>query len=440
MRISKIRILIIALVLVIPLPFRVFGIGLSFNPGKKLPSTLAARVKMKDLITSPFDGNLRIMPDVIIDPVEESVINFFGKVTAKEINLYFSLDYGMDFSSVKKGSCEIIKVPGGADGSISEIRFYIKDDSLSYAGIYPDPVSGESRMKIYLYGFLMQEDIKVPLPVSEAAVAPFDRIEALTSSYVDWSFYLPDPDYIYSDDVIRLSDRIIPLLKFLRDADDGAMDKDGNYVYIDTLLPQQGEGGLNCSGFAKWVIDGIYYTRTGSYTDITAMKKKDKALRGSRWTAKIEDSQDPFFGLDWTRNLADALTKTINPGEKSGDTDVKNLKFHTYVENVGYPLKDLKTILYELAVTSPDYFYLGSINMITEDPPGIRKHLHVVVLFPYIDSFGEFHDIVLSRNKKVSLKELGKSYPDSFIHLVKVKADPGFDPPGMKFDPTIRRF
>ena len=440
MYIRKIRILIITLVLVVPLPFHTFGIGLPSTPGRKLPSTLEARIKMKDLITAPFDGGVSILPDVIIDPVEESVINFFGKVTAKKINLYFSLDYGMDFSNVKKGSCEIIKTPGGDAGSISEVRFYLKDDSDSYAGIYPDVVSGESRMKIYLYGFLMQEDIKVPLKVSEAALAPFEKIENLTSSYVNWGFYLPDPNYIYSDDVIRLSDRIIPLLKFLKDADDGAMDKNGNYVYIDTLLPQQEEGGLNCSGFAKWVIDGIYYTRTGIYTDITELKKKNESLRGSRWTMKIEESQDPFFGLDWTRNLADTLTRTVNPGIKPGDTDVKNLKFHSYVENVGYPLKDMKTILYELAVTSPDYFYLGSINMITKDLPGIRKHLHVVVLFPYIDSFGEFHDIVLSRNKKVSLKELENTYPDAFIHLVKVKADPHFEPPGMKFDPTIRRF
>lgn len=410
------------------------------NHSKRLPSTLAAREKYKELIRSPFDTNAGILPDVVIDPIEESVINFFAEVTARQVNLYFSLDYGLDFSSVKKGSCEIIKVPDKEGNSIKEIRFYIKDDPQSYVSIYPDSVSGESRMKIYLYGFLMQENIKVSLPIKEIVTAPFERIENLTSSYVDWGFYLPDPSFIYSDDVMRLSGRIIPLLKFLRDADDGAMDKDANYVYIDSLKPQEGDGGLNCSGFAKWVVDGIYYTKTETYTDITVLKKRYEGLRGSRWTAKIEDSQDPFFGLDWTRNLALAVARLNKPEVESAEVDVSDLEFHSYVQNVGYPFKDLKTVLYELAVRSPDYFYLGSINMITENLPGIRKHLHVIVMFPFIDSFGKFHNIILSRNKEVSLKELETAYPDSFIHLVKIKADAHFDPPGMKFDPTIRRF
>ncbi len=434
--------LILSLILFFSLPIALLLAAEERVPkhSERLPSTLAAREKYKELITSPFDKNSGILPDVVIDPIEESVINFFAEVTARRVNLYFSLDYGLDFSNVKKGSCQIIKIPEKDGNSIGEIRFYLKDDPQSYVSIYPDSVSGESRMKIYLYGFLMQENIKIPLPIKEIVTAPFERIENLTSSYVDWGFYLPDPSAIYSDDVMRLSGRIIPLLKFLRDADDGAMDKDANYVYINSLEPQEGEGGLNCSGFAKWVIDGIYYTKTETYTDIAVLKKKYESLRGSRWTAKIEDSQDPFFGLDWTRNLALAIARLNKPEVEPAEVDVSDLEFHSYVQNVGYPLKDLKTVLYELAVRSPDYFYLGSINMITEDLPGIRKHLHVIVMFPFIDSFGEFHNVILSRNKEVSLKELETAYPESFIHLVKVKADAHFDPPGMKFDPTIRRF
>ena len=440
MRVRKIRVISLILFFSLSLALVLEAEDLVPENSKQLPSTLAAREKYKELIINPFNNKAGILPDVIIDPIEESVINFFAEVAAKRVNLYFSLDYGLDFSSVKKGSCEIVKVPDKEGNSIDEIKFYIKDDPLSYVSIYPDSVSGESRMKIYLYGFLMQENIKVPLPIEKIVTAPFERIENLTSSYVDWGFYLPDPSFIYSDDVMRLSDRILPLLKFLRDADDGAMDKDANYVYIDNLEPQEGEGGLNCSGFAKWIIDGIYYTKTENYTDITVLKKKYEGLRGSRWTAKIEDSEDPFFGLDWTRNLALAIARLNKPEVKPEEIDVSDLEFHSYVRNVGYPLKDLKTILYELAVRSPDYFYLGSINMITENPPGIRKHLHVIVMLPFMDSFGKFHNIILSRNKEVSLKELEKAYPDSFIHLVKVKADSHFDPPGMKFDPTIRRF
>ncbi len=441
MLISKNRIIVLFTILCIFSTVSPVHSGSYLYPeSKKLPSTLEARLKLKDLILDPDIGDADIVPDVIIDRIEEQLINFFSEKSSGRISLYFSLDSGLDFTRVKKGSCEIIKTRSGESWEISSIRFYIKDDPDSYVSIYPDPDSGLSFMRIYLYGFLMQKDIKVPISIADASISSFVTIEKLTSAYVDWRFYLPDPMYIYSDDVIRLSNRIMPLLKFLKDTDDGAMDKNGRYVYIDTLEPQEGEGGLNCSGFAKWVVDGIYHLKTDSYIDINVLKQKNETLRGSRWTRKIEDKYDPFFGLDWTRNLARQMDLVTNPDVLPGTEDVRDLRFHSYTENVGYPLKDLKTIMYELAVTSPSYFYLGSINMITDIPEGFRKHLHVVVIFPYIDSSGEFSNIILSRNKRISEKELEQAYPDAFIHLVRVKADPRFTPPGLKFDPTIRRF
>ncbi len=405
-----------------------------------LPSTVFARRILSDSITGSYESADSLLPDVYIDLVNEHVINFFTEDTRKEIHFYFSLDPGMEFKNVKKGSCEIIRSnSAGGDRGVLEVRFYIKDDSGSFVRITPDKQSDESLLSIYLYGFLMQKDVKVPLTIDSIVSASFNEIEELTSAYVNWGFYLPDPRAIYSDDVIRLSNRILPLLNFLNDADDGAMDKDGNYVFIDTLKKQTGDEGLNCSGFAKWVIDGLYYLKKGTYIDLERLKKKHNGIRGNVWSKKLEDKYDPYFGLDWIRNLAYILAQSTNPEVRYDAFDITDLMFHSYVKDIGFPLKDLKTVLYELAVTKPEYFYLGSINMVTDDPPGLRKHLHVVVIFPYVDSLGKFSFSILSRNKEVSIAELKKNYPDSFIDLVRIKADTHFDPPGMRFDPTIRR-
>ncbi len=405
-----------------------------------LPSTIMAREQLASAITGPLKAADSLLPTVFQDGIHGNFINFFIKKDYDDIQFYFSLDNGLDFNNVKKGSCIIIRArTAEKKNPVREIRFYLKDDPDSYVQIIPDKDLDESLLRIYLYGNLMQTDIKVPLPIEKIVSTPFDTIEKLTSGYVNWGFYLPDPRFIYSDDVLQLSMRILPLLRFLHDADDGAMDKNGRFVYIKTLKEQQGTGGLNCSGFAKWVIDGLYYYKKKSFLDISLLKQKHPADRGNKWSRKLEDRYDPYFGLDWTRNLAWAYEKINNPGAGYRSSDVTDLSFQSYVNNVGFPVKSLKTVLYELAVSDPEYFYLGAVNMITDNPPGLRKYLHVIVLFPAIDSLGRFSYVILSRNKEISLKELEMQYPDSFVHLVRIRADNHFDPPGIKFDPVLRR-
>ncbi len=405
-----------------------------------LPSTVLARQQLSSAITGSLGAADSLLPTVFQDGIHGLIINFFIEKDYEHISFYFSLDRGLDFKKVKKGSCVIIRSRKDVKGNaLREIRFYIKDDSESYVQIIPGSNPDETLMSIYLYGYLMQSEIKVPLSMKTIVSTPFTTLRKLTSGYVRWGLYLPDPRYIYSEDVQQLSARILPLLGLLHDSDDGAMDRNGRYVYINTMKEQSGPGGLNCSGFAKWVIDGLYHYKTKTYLDIPSLKEKHPDVRGNKWSKKLEDRYDPYFGLDWTRNLAWAYAKIENPQAGYRSSDVTGLSFHTYVNNVGYPLADLKTILYELAVTDPEYFYLGAVNMITDNPPGLRKYLHVLVLLPAIDSRGTFSFLILSRNRKISLKELEKQYPHSFIHLVRIRADNHFEPPGLKFDPVLRR-
>ena len=91
------------------------------------------------------------------------------------------------------------------------------------------------------------------------AKPPAARIMALTRAYVDWDFVLYAGAPGESARMESLVSQIRSHLSSLRDVEDGAIDADGTYVFIASLKPQPpGTGGLNCSGFAKWVVDGFY--------------------------------------------------------------------------------------------------------------------------------------------------------------------------------------
>ena len=113
--------------------------------------------------------------------------------------------------------------------------------------------------------------------------------------------------------------------------------------------------------------------------------------------------------------------------------------FRFYKDNIGYPVSDLKTVLYELAVTYSQNFYLGSLNSKSNEPPYLRQHTHVVIIFPYIDIKGNFQVVVFSRNEKLSLDYLISHWKGNYIHLVQVEASSGFEPSGIDFNPVIRR-
>jgi len=84
--------------------------------------------------------------------------------------------------------------------------------------------------------------------------------------------------------------------------EDGAMDASGRMVFIATGAPA-GKGGFNCSGFAKWVVDGFYAPLEGRDMDIEVLKSRN-ALRDGSWSTRYEEVLDPYFGLDWSRGLA----------------------------------------------------------------------------------------------------------------------------------------
>ena len=227
--------------------------------------------------------------------------------------------------------------------------------------------------------------------------------------------FASSPEYIL--------EKIRERLPQLKDSSYGAIDGDGKY----TLLSGKG---LNCSGFAKWIVDGFYYPLAKKdpekYISIQKLRTKHLEERGTPDILIYENSRDPYFGLDWTRNLAVVL------GKKRGETptyktyDVIDSSITSYVMNCGYPIWKIEKVLIEQEELHPGRMYLGSINGYFGEEPKLWQHYHIAVFIPYYEN-DVLKIAVLERNKETSFSYLLERYPNTYCHLVAISTEGDFE-------------
>lgn len=316
-------------------------------------------------------------------------------------------------------------------GAFAQIKIFIRSEPGSFLRIHP--AGRRSKMDVYLMDTLLYRGVVLPLSLEQIALESFTKIVSLSRFQIEWDLLTPvsqrPDDLITMSMITKLRDRISDF----RDSDDGAMDVDGVFRFIEDLT-ENPEGGFNCSGFAKWVVDGLYQPITGELLSIEGLKEKHLDYRGNAWSEHHEDSRDPYFGLDWSRNLAIAMLslggdRPLNPEA----ADVKSVPFFDYFEDVGYRVRDLDLVLFLLARVEPGYFYLGSINRDFGTDPVLKQHVHIAAFFPYFDENGVFHTVVMERNNETSIDSLKNRYMSDHVHLVRLPVSEGYTPPFVEF-------
>lgn len=209
----------------------------------------------------------------------------------------------------------------------------------------------------------------------------------------------------------------------LTDSPIGAIDEDGKYT-------KNSNKGLNCSGFAKWFVDGFYtpLCKEGEpkYISIQILREKHLEERGTPDILVYEDSRDPFFGLDWTRNLAVELGKKRGENPSYKTYDVSDSTVCDYVKNCGYPLWKIEKVLIEQESLHPGKIYLGSINGYYGENPRLWQHYHIAVFIPYYEN-DVLKIAVLERNKETSFSYLLERYPNTYCHLVAISTEGDFE-------------
>jgi hypothetical protein len=323
-------------------------------------------------------------------------------------------------------------------------------------------------MDAVVYDAYIVRSLPLPVSLDRLYTMPLTEALKLAGDKFPRRYYEPNPsDYREQRSLIAKVRERLPELEF---ADDGAIDQTGRYVYINTGLEQRGQPGLNCSGFAKWLIDGILRPVTGERMEIPPLKAPF-GQRGSSYTNLWEEWRDPFFGLDWIRNLASRAGTTLySPSFGSlKEIEVRHEPFSQiilrgkrnsvvysypgFVENAGYGIEGLQALLYTLAIDEPGKFYLAAVNdergplSSPENPrgtPRMREYFHVAALIPHFNERGVFQITVFEsaaetsfnalRNRYLWLREEVvdgelKIYPNGpHISLVRVPVETTFDP------------
>ncbi|WKC75311.1 hypothetical protein QIA36_03100 [Borreliella yangtzensis] len=314
----------------------------------------------------------------------------------------------------------VIKV--GKDG-IEQIKIFFINRGDTFIRIKSSKFS--SSADFYLVNTLIYKDIRLPFKIEDIAVISLGNIINYISKIIDFRYFIPE----YFDIYKNISNMAISLRKALAafpiaEVIDGAMDESGKMVHIKTGLLQKDAVGFNCSGFVKWVADSIYKSMTGRLLKINDLKLKHIGVRGSVFTKSQEFNKEPFFGLDWIRNIAYRISNIdadLNLS-KVKENDVNNIKFFDYIDNRGYKIENLEFLLYSLALDEPGYIYFGSISTGVGSLSNMVLHKHVVLFLPFLDENRIFRVSVNEVNAETSIKSLQKRYPKSYIHLVRVKA------------------
>lgn len=402
------------------------AVGAAASPRVSIPDTAETRQALREVIFAPIAAVLRAADRTVTQRTDGLAVRF--RVERANGAVYLSFTRA-DRGPVRLDAAGTFVIKrDAADGSFLQAKIFLQDDPGCYARLTPR--GDRTALQIVLFGRTLQRDVSIAARFETLLAAPLERIMGLAGAPVDWDLLQPAAPTGADAAVERVAGAIRAALPRLGDAEDGAMDAAATMVFIRDGSPQGAAPGLNCSGFAKWVVDGFYGPLTGALTDIARLKERDIGVRGNRWTVPLEDSRDPFFGLDWTRHLARELCRARGEAFDGVEAaDVRDVAGFTYVDDVGYAVADLPVVLYRLVRATPGRIYLGSVNRPSPGGSALRLHDHVVVLLPYVDAARVFRVVVAERSVETTLGSLERRYPNDFVHLVRFDAAGDFVPP-----------
>jgi hypothetical protein len=390
--------------------------------GAQVPENLEARDRYREIILGSLRENAGA-PAAVIAQADGSRVLFRTERSESALYTLFLNQQGEDFPIDSSGSWIIKR--SAEDGGFVQAKVFFRSDPGCFVRLFP--LGSRTQMEVFLFGVPVARRAQVPVGFSSLLTSSFARVVELTRPLVRWDRLLwhgdPEADR-HQGEIIA---GIRAALGGLREADDGALDEEGRFVRIADESPQGPGGGLNCSGFAKWVVDGFYGPLSGGRsTGVVELKRRHPELRGNRWSQGYEEARDPYFGLDWARNLAAALGRARGEaGSGPESSDVRHLEYLEYREDVGYPVEELELALFLASAREPGGFYLGSLNREMAGLPGqpvLRQHYHLAVFLPYFAPGGQFRVAVFEANRESSLPDIRRRFAGHFVHLQGLSA------------------
>ena len=402
-------------------------------------SFLRTSIKESWLMESP--GSVLAKGGIIYNLPGGGRVELRSEDAGNEFMVIIARELSGNFPVWSQGSWSLTR--NKATGVPVRIRIFLRSDPYTYVQFKPLD-KDRSQMEVALYDAFVVRSLPLPVNMERLYTMPLNEVLKLAGGKFPSRYFESNPqDYREQRIFISKVRENLPQLNYI---DDGAIDQNGNYVYIKTGGIQEGEQGLNCSGFAKWLIDGILMPVTGKRLDIASLKEPF-GKRGSSLTDAWEELRDPFFGLDWIRNLA-SQTWSILRSPDFGNLNefevrkepfsrlrirrmggVSDRAFTGFQENAGYEMEALLPLLYTLAIDEPGRIYLAAVNneigapVTKENPrgrPRMRQYFHVAAFVPYFNENGVFQVAVFESAAETSINALINRYPGHFVNLVRI--------------------
>lgn len=394
------------------------------------------RQELKDTIFAPFLTVLNTPKKIFSQSGSDIPVKFEVRKSAEHFYMLFLNEYNYAYPVWGRGSYIIKR--DIRTGDFLQLKIFLQNDEGSYLRLFP--VGDRTRMDVYLFGSRIYESILIPVDFKRILVSPFSILLNITHDSIDWKSIFTNVHWSEWGVISGMVKAIKPYLVDISEVDDGAQNRFGDFVFIESESRQDGGIGMNCSGFTKWIADGLYSSYPaevelyGPYIDLETLKTEHRGYEETDnvWNKNNID-RDPYFGLDWIRNIASVLYER-KTGIKSGikDFDVNDTPYFHYIEDIGYSIEDLSAVLYLQAVKNPGSFYLGAINTEFGTKPVLRQYRHVVALFPWFTPDGDFHISVMDTGSEKYTVSLEGQFPGAFVQLVQVEGEENISLPPVK--------
>ncbi|MHC6202515.1 hypothetical protein ACYULU_04885 [Breznakiellaceae bacterium SP9] len=399
---------------------------------------LLTELPQKALQFTPQIEELAGGGQVLVQVKEDAARNEFSIIFARELG-----ETG-NFPAWSKGTWILTR--DKRDGKALKIQVFLRNDENTYIQ-FRYLSENKCLFDQVIYDSYYTRSLPIAIPFERLYTAPLEEVLALVGEKFTRRYFEPDPD-AYRE-VRFFADKVRARIdaEGLEFGDDGAIDEQGRYVYIKDGTPQNNEAGLNCSGFSKWVVDGILWNQTKSRLPIAPLKEPF-GDRGSNFSAAWEALRDPFFGLDWTRNLASiAAAKLRSPAFSTlEEIEVRDWHFSSLIQkgnpvaypgfhpNSGFGIEGLIPLLYALAIDEPGRIFLAAVNEergapVTPDNlrgiPRMREYFHIGVLVPYFNEAGRFEVRVFESAEETAIRSF-INHPGRSVNLVRIPIQAAF--------------
>ena len=331
-------------------------------------------------------------------------------------------------------------------GSPLRIRYYFLKDSDVFVQFTPQ---GKIALAdLVIFGNYAARGVPTGMPFEKFYEASFEDVLTITETKLPWQYVLIDTDMYNS--VKQMIGVIRSKLAEITFVPDAMYDEGGELVHISTgkKFEKNEKSSTNLSlssaGFVKWIADGLVEPMSGGVLKRDPLIKETVSVKDNGRQGVLSQKYDLFFSLNWVRNLASAVISvyagknymfnesgvdvTLNPFASSiTDKGVANTV--TYVENSGYTVPVLHSLMYVLAATEPGTFFLGAIRGADRTvSPEVMAFNDCVAFFPYFQEDGGFACSVFMNGREFALEDFCLFYADDFVYLTRVKSSERFFP------------